>query len=78
MVVHILVPMDDGFVRGIRAFATAELAKKAEAEWLKEMGITNEKEKEDEADWGTCIAIWECEVETEASIAQSTPVFGEA
>jgi hypothetical protein len=68
MVVHILVPMDDGFVRGIRAFATAELAKKAEAEWLISMGIMTEKEKEDEADWGTCIAIRECEVEKHETV----------
>ena len=54
--------MDDEFVRGVKVHATAELAEKAEADWLKEMGTTNEKAREDEADWGTCIAIWECEL----------------
>ena len=63
MTIYVLIPMDDGFVRGVKTFATKEAAKKAEAEWLIEMGITNEEERENESDWGTCIAIWECEME---------------
>ena len=65
MIAYILVPMDDGFVRGVRAFASEEAAKKAEEEWLMAMGITNEQEREGEADWGTCIAIWKCEVDSQ-------------
>ncbi len=60
--VHVLVPMEDGIVRGVQAFHTAEAAAKAEEHWLRAMDIHTEKDREHRSDWGTGIAIWECDL----------------
>ena len=60
--VFVVVPMDDGFVRGVQAFCTRRAAKKVETAWLCQQDILNKKEREHKADWGTGIAIWECEI----------------
>ena len=65
MTVHILVPMEDGIVRGVQAFATADAAKAAESAWLRSLDIHDEEERAYRSDWGTGIAIWECDLETE-------------
>jgi hypothetical protein len=54
--------MDDGFVRDVQVCRTHRAAKKAEAAWLCQQDILNEQEREHKADWGTGIAIWECEI----------------
>jgi uncharacterized membrane protein len=60
--VHVLVPMEDGIVRGVEAFRTAEAAAKAEKKWLRATDIRDEKEREQKSDWGTGIAVWECDL----------------
>lgn len=62
MTVHVLVPMEEGTVRGVQAFRTAKAAKSAEKRWLRGCGIHNEKERNAKSDWGTGIAVWECEL----------------
>ncbi|GMW03625.1 MAG: hypothetical protein AMXMBFR84_47590 [Candidatus Hydrogenedentota bacterium] len=61
--VHVLVPMEDGIVRGVEAFRTAESATKAEQEWLRAAEIYDEKAREHRSDWGTGAAVWECELQ---------------
>ena len=58
--VHMLVPMEEGIVRGVRAFLTPESAAQAEQEWLTERGIADPKNRKHASDWGTGIAIWDC------------------
>ena len=62
--VHVLVPMEEGIVRGVRAFMTQSSAQQAEAEWLAERDLTEAKKREPSSDWGTGIAIWECPLKT--------------
>ena len=61
MIVYVLVPMEDGIVRDVQAFLTQAAASEAERAWLKTQGIHTNKEREHRSDWGTGIAIWECE-----------------
>lgn len=62
MNVFVLVPMEDGIVRDVQALPTQEAAATAERAWLSAQRIQTEKEREHRSDWGTGIAIWECEV----------------
>lgn len=59
-VVYVVVPMEDGMVRGVRVFGTREAAVRAEQAWLRQSGLTEEKARERASDWGTGIAVWEC------------------
>lgn len=61
--VHVLVPMEDGIVRGVEVFRTPESAAKAELEWLRAAEIHDEEERELRSDWGTGAAVWECELQ---------------
>lgn len=61
--VHVLVPMEEGIVRGVEAFRTREAASKAEEEWLFSADIRNQNERENRSDWGTGIAVWKCELQ---------------
>lgn len=60
--VYVLVPMEEGIVRGVQAFQTAEAAAEAEAQWLLAKGIRNDEERDDRSDWGTGVAVWECDL----------------
>ena len=60
--VYLLVPMDDGIVRGVEAFASEEAAERAQNEWLSVNGLSDEMDREHASDCGTGIAVWECEV----------------
>ena len=61
--VHVLVPMEEGIVRGVRAFRTLYGAKQAEHEWLRDRGLAEEKAREHASNWGTGAAIWDCPME---------------
>jgi len=61
--VYVLIPMVDGMVREVSVHATEERAEQAEKQWLREKEILDEKEREEKSDWGTGVAVWECEVE---------------
>lgn len=54
--------MKEGIVRGMRAFMTESSAQQAEAAWLAERELPEEKRREEASDWGTGIAIWECDL----------------
>ena len=60
MQIYVCVPMEEGIVRGVRAFMTESSAQQAEAAWLAAHELTEEKRREGASDWGTGIAIWEC------------------
>ena len=60
--VHVLIPMEEGLVRGVRVFMTERSAQRAEAEWLAAHELTDEKLREEASDWGTGIAIWQCDL----------------
>jgi len=60
--VYVLVPMEEGIVRGVQAFATGTLALAAEQRWLDDHGLADTKKREHASDWGTGIALHECEV----------------
>ncbi len=62
MEIYVCVPMEEGILHGVRAFLTEASATRAEREWLEGMELTEEKVREQAADWGTGIAIWECEL----------------
>ena len=62
MEIYVCVPMEEGIVRGVRAFMTESSAKQAEDNWLAEHELTQEKRREEASDWGTGIAVWECEL----------------
>ncbi len=61
-VVHVCVPLEEGIVRGVEAFASEDVAQAAERHWLTGHGLENPKDREKASDFGTGIAIWECEV----------------
>ena len=61
MEIYVCVPMDEGIVRGVRAFMTTSSAQEAEAAWLAHE-LTEEKLREVASDWRTGIAIWECDL----------------
>lgn len=60
--VYVLVPMEEGIVRDVQTFRTADAAAAAEALWLLAKGIRDEKAREQASDWGTGIAVWECDL----------------
>ena len=62
MEIYVCVPMEEGIVRGVRAFVTESSAKQAEEAWLAAHDLTEEKLREESSDWGTGIAIWECDL----------------
>ena len=62
MEIYVCVPMEEGIVRGVRAFMTESSAKQAKEEWLAGHELTHEKRREDASDWGTGIAIYECDL----------------
>lgn len=62
MEICVCVPMEEGIVRGVRAFMTESSAQQVEAAWLAAHELTEEKLREEAGDWGTGIAIWECDL----------------
>ncbi len=62
--VYVLVPKEEGIVRDVQVFNNREAADRAEREWLAAHGLVEGKDRERASDWGTGIAIWECETET--------------
>jgi hypothetical protein len=54
--------MEEDIVRDVRAFMTGNSAKQAESEWLAEHRLTETKRREEVSDWGTGIAIYECDL----------------
>lgn len=62
MEIYVCVPLDEGIVRGVRAFMTESSAKRAENEWLAQHELTEEKRREEASDWGTGIAIYGCDL----------------
>ena len=60
--IYVCVPMEEGIVRDVRAFTTESSARQAEAAWLTAHGLTEAKLREEASDWGTGIAIWECDL----------------
>ena len=62
--VHVLVPMEEGIVRGVEVFSDEKAAQQAEQDWLAERDLTEAKKREQSSDWGTGIAIWECPLKT--------------
>ena len=61
--VHVLVPMEEGIVRGVRAFQTGESAKEGEQQWLREHDLAEERARDHASNWGTGVAIWDCPME---------------
>ena len=61
--VYVLVPMEEGAVRGVRAFRTKEGARQGEQQWLRERGLAEEKAREHASHWGTGVATWDCPME---------------
>jgi len=62
MTVYVVVDLFQGVVDEVKTFLTRESAEKAEQEWLKEQGITNEIAREGHAQNGTELIVHECEV----------------
>ena len=62
MEIYVCVPLEEGIVRGVRAFMTDSSAKQAEEAWLAAHELTEAKRREEASDWGTGIAIYECEL----------------
>ncbi len=62
MEIYVCVPLEEGIVRDVRAFMTESSAQQAEAAWLAERELTEEKRREEASDWGTGIAIWQCDL----------------
>jgi len=62
MEIYVCVPMEEGIVHGVRAFMTESSAQEAEAAWLAAHELTEEECREEASDWGTGIAIWECDL----------------
>ena len=63
MTIYVLIPMEEGIVRDVQVFLTKQTAAQAEQAWLKVQDIHTEKEREHKSDWGTGVAIWECEIQ---------------
>jgi len=64
LVVHAFVPLEDGFVRNVKVYASEELAEQAKESWYQAFGLYREEDRERAADWGTSIHLCECEVLT--------------
>ena len=62
MEIYVCVQMEEGIVRAVRAFMTESSAQQAEAAWLTAHELKEEKAREVALDWGTGIAIWECDL----------------
>ena len=62
MEIHVCVPMEEGIVRGVRAFMSESSAKQTEEKWLAEHELTDEKRRDEASDWGTGHAIFECDL----------------
>ena len=62
MGIFVCVPMEEGIVLGVRAFMTESSAKQGEDEWLATHELTEYKRREEASDWGTGIAIYECDL----------------
>lgn len=62
MEIYVCVPMEEGIVRRGRTFMTESSARQAEDNWLVEQELTQEKLREEASDWGTGIAVYECEL----------------
>lgn len=62
MEIYVCVPLEEGIVRGVHAFMTESSAKQAEDNWLAKHELTQEKHREEASDWGTGIAIYECDL----------------
>jgi len=60
--VFVCVPLLDGVVRNVMAFRAEESAQQAEEIWLRENELLDEKYREKASDFGTGIAVWECEL----------------
>ncbi|MCC6489684.1 MAG: hypothetical protein IT364_19475 [Candidatus Hydrogenedentes bacterium] len=60
--VFVLIPLEDGMVGDVSVFANAACAQRAEQEWLAAHDLTDENKREHASDWGTGIAIWECDL----------------
>lgn len=61
MTIYVLVPMVDGIVRDVAVYLDRHAAAKAERDWLTVQGIDTENVRLHRSDWGTGIAIWDCE-----------------
>jgi len=60
--VYVLVPIVEGIVRYVEAYASEHGAQRAEQEWLSTHGLAGESARVQVSDSGTGIAIWECEL----------------
>jgi hypothetical protein len=49
---------------GVRTFMTESSAHQAEAAWLAVHELTEEKRRDEASDWGTGIAIYECDLKS--------------
>ncbi len=58
--VYVLVPLEDGMVKEVAVYASEESAQRAEQKWLSSHGLADEKARRHASDFGTGIAIWEC------------------
>jgi hypothetical protein len=54
--------MEEGIVRGVRAFMTEGSAQQAEAAWLAGHELREERRREEASDWGAGIALSECDL----------------
>ena len=62
MEIYVCVPMEEGIDHGVRAFMTDSPAQQPEAARLPAHELTEEKLREEALDWGTRIAMWECDL----------------
>jgi len=62
MEICVCLPLEEGIVRGVRAFMTKTSAQQAEATWLAAHELTEDKRREEASDWGTGIAVYECDL----------------
>jgi hypothetical protein len=60
--VYVLVPMEEGIVHSVEVYASEDGVQRAEQEWLSTHGLAGESAGEQVSDFGTGIAIWECEL----------------
>lgn len=69
--VYVVVPMEDGMVCGVQVFGMHEAAARAEQNWLQQSGLSDVKAREHASDWGTGIAVLECEIQGEQTQPRS-------
>jgi len=62
MLVYVVVDLFQGVLDEVKVFLTPESAEKAEQEWLKEQGITDDTDREGKAQNGTELIVHECDV----------------